>query len=459
MYVRVVALVGILALTCAVACSSGNGESQWLRASSNGHYLVLADGSPFVIQADSAWWLAERSTREDVRRYLDVRKEQGFNTVMFAATLDFGKGRNTDGETIWSGDASQPNPRFFDHIDYIIDQAAERRMRVVMAPAWLKHVTPPHGGGLTLQNAYSYGNWIGERYRDDPIIWLMGGDDVDWHEAIVEELARGITHGVTGSDSGNDSVVITYHPSWAQSSSAKFHNVAWLDFNFIQTGHCGRTLTAGHQLTTADFDRWPTKPTMDGESFYEGHPLCMDPEQPYSTPQQVRNGLYNAAFGGGAGIAYGHHSVWQMYQPGRNGINGPLRYWYEAINDPVAGQVRHLRNLLESRPILTRIPDGGTGTAESGTRSTRAEDGSYEMIYSTDGSVITMDLDRLSGSMARLWWFDPRTGAATEYGTAPADRVVEMMPPDRQDWVLVADDADRGYPPPGAPFVQPRDGD
>lgn len=457
-YGRIIALICIGVLAFGMSCSAGNRDRQWLQASANGHHLVLADGNPFIIQADSAWWLAERSSRDDVRRYLDVRKEQGFNTVMFAATLDFGKGRNSEGQTIWDGDAGSPNPRYFDHIDFIIDQAAERRMRVVMAPAWIKHVTPPHGSGLTVQNAYTYGRWIGQRYRDDPIIWLMGGDDVDWHEAIVEEVARGITNGVTGSDTGHDGVVITHHPSWAQSSAARFHNLAWLDFNFIQSGHCGRTLTAGHQLTGEDFQRRPAKPTMDGEPFYEGHPLCMDADRPYSTPQQVRNGLYNAAFGGGAGIAYGHHSVWQMYQQGRNGINGPLRYWYDALYDPVAGQVRHLRNLLESRPILTRVPDGGTGSAASGTRSTRSEDGSYAMTYSTDGTAISMDLGRLSGAMARLWWFDPRTGAATVYGTAPADRVVQLTPPDRQDWVLVADDAGRGFPTPGAPFVQDRDG-
>lgn len=456
--VRLVAVVCVAAMLAATSCTARQVTPQWLRVSANGHYLVTPDGTPFVIQADSAWWLAERSSRSDVTRYLDARRDQGFNTVMFAATLDFGKGRNVDGQSIWSGDAAAPNPRFFEHVDYIVDQAAVRGMHVAMAPAWVKHVTPPNGEGLSVQNAYTFGQWIGERYRDDPIIWLMGGDDVNWHEAIVDELARGVTHGVTGSDTGHDGVVMTYHPAWAQSSAARFHRAAWLDFNFIQSGHCGRTLTAGHQLTAADFDRWPTKPTMDGESFYEGHPRCMDSSQPYSTPRQVRNGLYNAAFGGGAGLAYGHHSVWQMYQPGRKGVNGPVRYWYDAINDPAATHVVHLRRLLESRPILTRIPDGGSGTASTGTRSTRAEDGSYAMTYSSDGTTITMDLNRLSGSVARLWWFDPRQGTAAEIGDVAAEGVTVAAPPDAQDWVLVADDANREFPPPGTPFVQPRDG-
>lgn len=455
---RIVSLIVVVALWLSTGCASEEDVApQWLRASVNGHYLVAADGTPFVIQADSAWWLAERSTREDVDRYLDARHRQGFNTVMFAATLDFGKGRNAYGQTIWSGDASAPNPRFFEHVDYIVEQAEARGMYVAMAPAWVKHVTPPRGAGLVLQNAYGFGRWIGQRYRNHRVIWLMGGDDENWHEAIVEEVARGVTNGVTGSDTGHDGVVITYHPAWAQTSAAKFHDEDWLDFNFIQSGHCGRTLTAGNQLTTVDFERWPTKPTMDGESFYEGHPRCMDSAQPYSTAQQVRNGMYNAVFGGGAGIAYGHHSVWQMYQPGRKGVNGPLPYWYDALGDEAASEVVYLRRLVESRPILSRTPDGGTGTAGAGTRLTAAEDGAYLMGYSADGRGITVDLAQLSGSAVRLWWFDPRTGSATDAGAAPSDGDVTMTPPDRQDWVLVADDAARGFPAPGTAFVQPRD--
>lgn len=462
---RLATILTAFALLVISACASSSVEpvpqpshQAWLRASKNGHHLVLADGTPFVIQADSAWWLAERSTREDVVRYLDTRKAQGFNTVMFTTTIEFGKGKNAYGQTIWNGDASSPNPAFFEHVDYIVDQIEARGMHAAFSPAWVKHVTPPRGDGLTAENAYDYGRWVGERYRNHQIIWLMGGDDVNWHEAIVNEVARGITHGFTGSDTGGDGVVMTYHPAWAKSSADRFEREDWLDFNMAQSGHCGRTLTAGHQLTSVDFDRRPPKPTMDGEPFYEGHPRCMDPTQGYSTAKQVRNGLYNGAFGGGAGIAYGHHSVWQMYQPGRKGVNGPIRYWYDALRDEVAGQVVYLRRLLESRPILTRAPGGSTGTADAGERLTVAEDGAYLMGYSADGSDITLDLAGLSGTTAQLWWYDPRSGSATEAGLVPSDGTLTLTPPNRTDWVLVADDAARGFPAPGQHFEQQRDG-
>jgi hypothetical protein len=427
-----------------------------LQVSKDGHHLVAADGQPFVVQADTAWTLAERSTRKDVVNYLDTRREQGFNVIMVAVTFEPG-GANAYGHKIWNGDASNPNPEYFDHVDFIVEQAEARGMRVALLPAWAQHVTPPRGDGLTLQNAYGYGRWIGARYRDHNIIWIMGGDDKNWHEEIVREVARGVTNGVTGSDTDHAGVTITYHPGGAMSSAEKFHDDAWLDFNMVQSGHCGEfrfdeqeTLAAGHVLTTPGFNRLPAKPIMDGEPIYEGHPLCFDPSQGYSTAQQVRNGLYNGVFGGGTGIAYGHHSVWQMYPPGREGVNGPLSYWYDALDDEAATEVQHLRRLLESRPILTRVPDGGTGNGTAGTRYTKADDGAYIMGYSTDGQALEIDLDKLSGDDASLWWYDPRTGQATDVGHRPSANVITQEPPSDHDWVLVADDAARGFPAPGS---------
>jgi Protein of unknown function (DUF4038)/Putative collagen-binding domain of a collagenase len=436
------------------ACSTEGSAPAPLQVSGNGHYFVTADGEPFIVQADTAWWLAERSTREDVVKYLDTRREQGFNVVMVAATLGFDDGVNAYGQKIWAGDASHPNPEFFDHVDFIVERAEARGMRVALAPAWVASVTPPYGKELTLQNAYGYGRWIGERYRHHDIIWLMGGDDWNWHEAIVREVARGVTNGVTGSDTGHDGVTITYHPARGRSSAEMFHEDAWLDFNMAQSGHCEKTLAAGNYLTTSDFNRLPAKPTIDGESYYEGTPLCWDPRQGYSTAQQVRNGLYNGVFGGGAGFAYGHNSVWQMYQPGRTGLYSPLSYWYDALDDEVAADAQYLRRLLESRPILTRVPDGGTGSGTAGTRYTRADDGAYIMGYSTDGQALTFDLDTLSGDEARLWWFDPRTGQATDAGNQAALGAVTKKPPSNQDWVLVADDVARGFPAPGSFHVE-----
>jgi hypothetical protein len=52
-----------------------------------------------------------------------------------------------------------------------------------------------------------------------------------------------------------------------------------------------------------------------------------------------------------------------------------------------------------------------------------------------------------------VWWFDPRTGDASEIGTFPTEGERRFVPPDRgedRDWVLVLDDDAQHFPRPGS---------
>lgn len=46
-----------------------------------------------------------------------------------------------------------------------------------------------------------------------------------------------------------------------------------------------------------------------------------------------------------------------MFKEDKEPINKPLRPWPVALDLPMANQVKHLKNLMLSRPFLTRIPD------------------------------------------------------------------------------------------------------
>lgn len=56
-----------------------------LRASSNRHYLLQSNGAPLFLAGDTAWRIVAELTRSEMATYLDTRKEQGFNTVLFVA--------------------------------------------------------------------------------------------------------------------------------------------------------------------------------------------------------------------------------------------------------------------------------------------------------------------------------------------------------------------------------------
>jgi hypothetical protein len=59
----------------------------------------------------------------------------------------------------------------------------------------------------------------------------------------------------------------------------------------------------------------------------------------------------------------------------------------------------------------------------------------------------------IRGEQVKAWWFNPRNGEATSIGTFANGGDREFTPPDKGetlDWILVLDDTDKNYPPPGA---------
>jgi hypothetical protein len=137
--------------------------------------------------------------------------------------------------------------------------------------------------------------------------------------------------------------------------------------------------------------------------------------------------------------------------------------WDEALTQPGAEQMVHGRRLIESRPFLTRVPDDSvivpdkvtTSVPGAGIRrfvATRDSAGSYAMVYAPVGRPFTVRMDKVSGGQAKAWWYDPRTGAAKPAGGFPTTGERLFTPPnpgEHVDWVLVLDDASKGFPPPG----------
>jgi hypothetical protein len=119
---------------------------------------------------------------------------------------------------------------------------------------------------------------------------------------------------------------------------------------------------------------------------------------------------------------------------------------------------------MESRPVLTRIPDNGiiveaaVKTAVPGAGryqfvATRDEEGTYAMVYVPVGRAFSVRMDSIKGRKVKAWWFNPRTGQANAIGEFANTRTREFQPPDYGemiDWVLVLDDAAKNYPAPGS---------
>jgi hypothetical protein len=468
--------VAVLCVALAGASGAGQGRPAPLRlkVSDNRRFLVTEDGRPFFWLGDTAWELFHRLTREEVVRYLRNRAERRFTVIQAVALAElnglndpnpYGQRplRNNDPATPDVKDG--PNNDYWDHVDFIVHEAGALGLYIGFLPTWGDKWNLKRGAGPEIfnpQNAEIYGTWLGKRYKETPnIIWILGGDRAIETDA-QKRIIRAMAHGLRAGDGGAH--LMTLHPNGGGGSSAWFHDDDWLDFNMRQNGHAPE-FTGRYDQTRADYNRTPVKPVVDGEPLYEDHPVSFNAANlGYSIASDVRRPLYWDLFGGAFGHTYGHHSVWQMWAPGRTGINSPLMPWYDAINQPGAAQMQHARALLESRPFLTRVPDddvlvsGPVSTSMPGAgryhfAATRDASGSYVMVYAPVGRPFVVRMSKISGTTVTAWWFNPRTGKATAIGTFPNTGERTFTPPDPGemiDWVLVLDDASKHFGAPGA---------
>ncbi|UCH33428.1 MAG: DUF4038 domain-containing protein [Armatimonadota bacterium] len=349
----------LVMLACASVGLARPAEPEGLKVSDHGRFLVRSDGTPFFWLGDTAWELFHRLDLPDSERYLRDRAEKGFTVIQAVVLAEFGglTVPNANGDLpLLDGDPTRPNERYFAHVDAVVEAAARLGLYVGMLPTWGDKWNVKWGAGpeiFTPENAAIYGEFLGRRYRDQPIIWILGGDrapENERHLAIVRAMAAGLRRGDRGRH------LLTYHPPGGRSSGQWFHGDDWLSFNMIQSGHHARN-NPNHRMIATDYARTPPKPCLDGEPCYEQIPIQFKPALGRFDDLDVRKAAYWAVFAGAHGHTYGANGIFQFHLPSRPGEFGAVVPWQEALSFPGAGQMRHLRALMESRPFLTRIPD------------------------------------------------------------------------------------------------------
>ena len=137
-------------------------------------------------------------------------------------------------------------------------------------------------------------------------------------------------------------------------------------------------------------------------------------------------------------------------------VNYPDRGWINAIDRPGAFQVGYLKKLIESRPMLNRIPDqsiivNGQGEKGEHIEAFHAADNSYAMIYLPVGKTITVNTSFMKCKNVIAWWFNPKD-ASVQKTTVERKDQMELTSPTigvENDWVLIIDDATKNYKEPG----------
>jgi hypothetical protein len=425
-----------------------------LRVSADQHTLVRADGSPFFWLGDTAWLLFTRLDRAQAELYLHDRAQKRFTVIQAVALgdLEAPDMPNAYGESsLHARDPRRPNEAFFAHVDWVVRRANALGLTLAMLPCWGDTWNPYPGERQAIfdvDGARSLGRFLGRRYKDADLVWVLGGDhriDTPAQHAILRAMAEGLREGDGGAH------LITFHPPGTNGSSTWLHDEPWLDFNMRQNGHAAEY--DAYAKTREDWARTPTKPVLDAEPLYEDHPLSFEQQAlGHSTASDVRRALYWDLFNGAFGHTYGNHAVWQFWAPGVEPANDPLMPWTEALAQPGASQLQHARTLLESHPG-GRVPDDDilvperVATAVPGRGryrfvAMRDEARRWAMVYAPVGRSFRVRLDAVKAARVKARWFDPRSGQLRAIATYPARGERTFTPPSRGeqlDWILLLD--------------------
>lgn len=447
-----------------------------LKVSDNRRYLQYANGKPFFYLGDTAWELFHRLNREEATQYLTNRAQKGFTVIQAVILAQLGglTVPNPYGDLpLAGGNPAHPNEPYFRHVDFIVNKAEELGLFVGMLPTWGSHWALGMTA-FTATNARQYGRFLGHRYKDKPIIWILGGDrsiTSDAERAIIDQMAAGLTEGDGGAH------LKTFHPVGPGLSSLKLHDAAWLDFNMFQSSHAARDHDNGLYVEN-DYALTPAKPTLDGEPRYEGIPVGfylrnaggIDRFDDYD----VRQAAYWSLLAGACGHTYGNNSVWQMYKPAASGpvgatarplfggpgsIIGANIPWHEALDHPGAFQMRYVRRLFEALPFTKLVPDqrlilNGPTSGGAKIRAARATDGSFALIYTPRGESFTLNKSVIKAEQLRETWYDPRYGVSYAIKEQDTWGIQTYAPPTSgrgNDWVLVLTDAATGLSISGTP--------
>ncbi|MBL8549782.1 MAG: DUF4038 domain-containing protein [Hyphomonadaceae bacterium] len=442
---------GIVAAASVAACGGGGGGSSTpaptgptgsspaplpgstsarfpLSAPTGRRYLVDANNAPFLARGDAPWQMINVLSREDAVRYLDDRASRKFNAINLQLILNREGVRppNFYGQSPFTGAPfATPNEAYFQHADYVLQQAASRGFLIFLCAAWCGALTldwyplMQQAGAATLKE---YGRYIGNRYRSlNNIIWMHGGDTYPPDKSLVTSIVDGIKevdpvklHTVHGNRSSD---VLEY---WGGSDGA------WINVSSAYTAADDVVPLCAQQYTKPE-----GRPYYYIEGWYEN--------ERGATELDLRRQAYQSLLLGACGHMFGNYPMWALDSG-----------WQNALSSNGAQHMTRVWDLFLSVRWDLLVPDlnnqfltGGIGSGANTAVAAVASDRSFALVYTPQTRTLSVNLGGLAGPAVQARWYNPQTGAFTSAASSnpAASGNFNFTPVAGDDWVLVLQSA------------------
>ncbi len=472
-----------------------------LAISADDRHLVQADGTPFLICADSTWSLGVNMPTGSVASYLNTITGQGFNAVMMNAiehhysvvkppkdvdgnlpfTLTMNGATYTgspNGTPAASGtqtqftadaysninnqapDPTQINNTYWTRIETILSACLARNVAVFVWPMYLGFHGNQEGwiselvvwdavigaGGFTGQSfadptkskMWNYGAWLAARWAAYPnIIWVAGGDFGSNGQTMNAAQAAAVKGCIDGMKSQAPTALWTAHWDRPCISDDTAISGVTWDLNFAYGDDATAEVSRRAYAVTA------TKPAFFGEGYYEAG--LFGGSAPY------RRYLWWGMLGSIGGAFYGHEQLWR-FDDGTPGTD-----WTTLLATTARLDAQRQFAFFATKPWHRLKPSGlggmgtlitvggGTASPQSTTYIAAACTALGDLLLAymppAHSGTMTVDMTKL-GAAAVARWFDPTNATFTAAGTFPNTGTQAFTRPGNNsagdgDWLLV----------------------
>src|SRR5688500_5247864 len=137
----------VLLLTLLFA-ANGYTQLKQLKIADNKRFFIDSDGKPFFWLGDTGWLLFAKLNREEATLYLEDRKQKGFNVIQVMVLHTLGAANVYGDSALVNKNVATPLVTtganfsdtlaydYWDHVDFIIDQAEQRGLYMALVPVW-----------------------------------------------------------------------------------------------------------------------------------------------------------------------------------------------------------------------------------------------------------------------------------------------------------------------------------
>lgn len=429
--------------------------NQRVKISTDQRTFTYQDGSPFFWLGDTAWEISWKSTKEQALAYLDDRQKKGFTVLQIVVKSHQFFNRdgvvNQNGQPyLIDGSLDQLNPRYFDYLDLMVEEANKRGMIVALVPMWAAMMELHHNPKYlerTFSSAQSIqvAQYIGARYAGDDVFWIVAGDN-DYSSKASKEHWTAFAQALDQASGGWH--LMTTHPRGFAASFDYYDATAtWLDFHMYQSSHLAggdytwQAARKGRQLR-------PVKPVLNGEPNYEDiyHNLW----EPGDTvrvnsfriqPVHVRQAAWESLFSGAnAGITYGGNGVWQWHTPQHPGTHAPRKFVDDAWKMPGSEHMRQVKSIAYDLEWYSWEPIPNWVVAKDSPEVIPAVVGNKGFIayVPVQTKNLEVDLKAISGTLY-FQWINPTTGQRSKLSRIARNKkptYVFSSPELKEDWLL-----------------------